>query len=84
MYDETEGLPAASRSAAVLALLTAKAAYQVDDAIVADFRRTATDADLVALTSWAALSAARKLGPGAARVPHPDSGACACGARQPL
>ena len=84
-YDETEGLKADSRAAGVLALLTAKAAYQVDDTIVADARAGGSDADLVALTSWAALSAARKLGPGQATVPHADKDAtsgCACSARQ--
>lgn len=87
VYDETESLPPELRAAGVLALLTAKAAYQVDDAIVADFRRDRTDADLVALTSWAALSAARRLGPGRARVPHPHPAAsakCPGPAPQPL
>ncbi|MQS10766.1 carboxymuconolactone decarboxylase family protein [Streptomyces kaniharaensis] len=56
-------LPADSRPAGRLALLTAKAAYQVDDGVVADFRRTAPgDRALVELTAWASLTAARRLG----------------------
>jgi alkylhydroperoxidase family enzyme len=83
-YDETEGVSADNRPAAVLALLTAKAAYQVDDAIVADVRRGGTDTELIALTSWAALTAARALGPGSAPVPHASTDECGCPAPQPL
>ncbi|MGW5054320.1 carboxymuconolactone decarboxylase family protein [Actinokineospora sp. NPDC004072] len=83
-YDLAAGLPHSSFAACVLALLTAKAPYQVDDTIVNDFRRGHTDADLVALTAWAALGAARRLGPGRAPVPHAASAECACPAHQPL
>lgn len=41
-----------------LALLTAFAPYQVDDAIVAGF----ADAELIAVTSWASMAVARRIG----------------------
>lgn len=48
------------RPAGRLALLTAVAAYQVDARLIDDVRRYgADDAGLIALTSWAALTAAR-------------------------
>ncbi|MEV4555576.1 carboxymuconolactone decarboxylase family protein [Kitasatospora sp. NPDC049285] len=57
------GLPEEHRPAGRLALLTAIAAYQVDDELIAAFRRQhAGDRPLIELTSWAALSAARELG----------------------
>ncbi|GIH39961.1 alkyl hydroperoxide reductase AhpD [Microbispora corallina] len=57
------GLPEADRAAGRLALLTAMASYQVDDWVVADYRRTApSDSALVELTSWAAMAAARRTG----------------------
>ena len=59
----TAALPPAERPAGVLALLTALAAYQVDDAVVADFRRLSpADASLVELVSWSAMAAARRAG----------------------
>jgi len=48
------------QSAARLALLVAKASYQVDDEIVAAYETT--DAGLVELVSWAGLAAARRAG----------------------
>jgi alkylhydroperoxidase family enzyme len=60
--DAVAGLAAADRAAGTLALLTAFAAYQVDEAVVDEFRRTADDAAVVALTSWASLAAARRVG----------------------
>jgi AhpD family alkylhydroperoxidase len=56
-------LSEAERPAARLALLTAIAAYQVDETVVADFRRgQPEDHALVELTAWASLAAARALG----------------------
>ncbi|MET9001556.1 carboxymuconolactone decarboxylase family protein [Amycolatopsis sp. NPDC004169] len=57
-------LPAAERPAARLALLVAKAAYQVDDDLVADLVRSdgLDDRGLVELVSWAAHAAAEELG----------------------
>ncbi|MGK5552256.1 carboxymuconolactone decarboxylase family protein [Actinomadura kijaniata] len=56
------GVPAADRPAARLALLTALASYQVDDSVVADFRRDRPEEGrLVGLTSWAAMAAARRV-----------------------
>jgi AhpD family alkylhydroperoxidase len=55
-------LPAAERAAGRLALLTALAPYRVDDATVSAFRAgrgARADADLVAATAWASLTAAR-------------------------
>jgi AhpD family alkylhydroperoxidase len=49
------------RAAARLALLTALASYQVDASIVEDFRsRYPGDAQLIAATAWASLTAARR------------------------
>lgn len=57
------GLPEADRPAARLALLTALASYQVDDSVVAEVRAGGVDdAGLVALTAWASLAAARRIG----------------------
>ncbi|MFJ5925619.1 carboxymuconolactone decarboxylase family protein [Kitasatospora sp. NPDC092948] len=56
-------LPPEDRPAGRLALLTAMASYQVDEALVAEFRhRHPGDAPLIELTSWAAFTAARRLG----------------------
>jgi AhpD family alkylhydroperoxidase len=56
-------LPVTERPAARLALLTAIAAYQVDELVVADFRQgQPEDHALVELTAWASLTAARALG----------------------
>ncbi|MGK4584703.1 carboxymuconolactone decarboxylase family protein [Kitasatospora sp. HPMI-4] len=61
--DAVSALPGEERPAGRLALLTAKASYQVDDGLVAEFRREGPgDAALIELTSWAALAAARELG----------------------
>ncbi|CAA9409576.1 MAG: hypothetical protein AVDCRST_MAG66-1956, partial [uncultured Pseudonocardia sp.] len=52
--------PAPARPAARLALRTALAPHRVDDATVAAFRARRPDpADLVTVTAWASLSAAR-------------------------
>ncbi|MPZ81266.1 MAG: carboxymuconolactone decarboxylase family protein [Actinophytocola sp.] len=57
------GLPAADRAAGRLALLVAKAAYQVDGETVEAYRRTQpADDALIELVSWAALAAARHAG----------------------
>jgi hypothetical protein len=61
--DAVAGLPVADRSAGRLALLTALASYQVDRSVVDDFRRYRSgDETLVELTSWASLTAARRIG----------------------
>jgi AhpD family alkylhydroperoxidase len=68
--DAVATLPAADRAAGRLALLTAKAAYQVDEDVVTGFRRTdPSDAALVELTSWAAHTAARRTGDRIWRAP---------------
>ncbi|MFJ6216184.1 hypothetical protein ACIQGZ_23085 [Streptomyces sp. NPDC092296] len=55
-----DGLPASERSAGTLALLTALASYRVDDTVVGAFRRDHPgDRELLALTSWVSLRAAR-------------------------
>lgn len=57
------GIPPADRPAGRLALLTAFAPYQLDDAVVERFRRDQpADAALVELTSWASMAAARRIG----------------------
>ncbi|GAA3795768.1 carboxymuconolactone decarboxylase family protein [Sphaerisporangium flaviroseum] len=57
------GLPAAQRPAGRLALLTAMASYQIDGPVVEEFRSgTPGDRELVELTSWAAMAAARRIG----------------------
>ncbi|MBM9509657.1 carboxymuconolactone decarboxylase family protein [Actinacidiphila acididurans] len=61
--ERTAALPPEDRPAGRLALLTALASYQVDDTVVAAFRAThPEDSALIDLTSWAALSAARRIG----------------------
>ncbi|HEV2781211.1 MAG TPA: carboxymuconolactone decarboxylase family protein, partial [Actinophytocola sp.] len=63
VHDATAALPPADRAAGRLALLAAKASYQIDDAVVAEFRAGApADAALVELVSWASLTAARRVG----------------------
>jgi hypothetical protein len=60
------GLAEADAAAARLALLAALASYQIDDGLVADFRRHyPDDATLVAALAWASLAAARRIGRGA-------------------
>ncbi|GAA3440139.1 carboxymuconolactone decarboxylase family protein [Kutzneria kofuensis] len=55
--------PDADRAAGRLALLVALAPYQVDEQVVAEFRRTdPRDATLVGLASWSSLTAARRVG----------------------
>jgi AhpD family alkylhydroperoxidase len=57
------GLPAAHRAAGRLALLTALASYQVDRSVIEEFRLYQPgDATLIELTSWASLTAARRVG----------------------
>jgi AhpD family alkylhydroperoxidase len=61
-------VPAADRPAARLALLVAKASYQVDDDVVGAYREVQPlDAALVEVVSWAALAAARGAGDRLAR-----------------
>jgi len=61
--DATADLAPEERAAGRLALLTAFASYQVDDKVIADFKESgADDSALIDLTSWASLSAARKVG----------------------
>ena len=61
------GVPDDELPAGRLALLTAQSAYQVGDAVIADFKRQdPRDASLVIAASWAALAAARSIG---ARLP---------------
>ncbi|MEU5903148.1 carboxymuconolactone decarboxylase family protein [Micromonospora sp. NPDC047467] len=60
--DAVRDLPAADRPAGQLALLTAFAAYQVDDEVVAGVRAGgADDRALVELTAWASMTAARRV-----------------------
>jgi alkylhydroperoxidase family enzyme len=67
------GLAVADRPAGRLALLTAFAPYQVSASDIAEFRRGgATDEELIGLTSWASLAAARHAGAWlGARAPGP-------------
>ncbi|MGV9770552.1 carboxymuconolactone decarboxylase family protein [Streptosporangium sp. NPDC003464] len=61
--ESVSALPPAQRPAGRLALLTAMASYQVDRALIDDFRRdNPDDRALVELTSWASLAAARRVG----------------------
>lgn len=57
-------VPAGRRAAARLALLTAIAPYRVDDTVVEAYRAATPgrhgDADVLAVTAWAALAAARE------------------------
>lgn len=56
-------LKESDRPAARLALLTALASYQVDEKVVAEFRRQYPhDAALITLTSWASFTATRRVG----------------------
>ncbi|MCB5165650.1 carboxymuconolactone decarboxylase family protein [Streptomyces bambusae] len=71
LAEASEGVAAADRPAAAVALLTAFAPYQVTAADVAQLRaRSAGDRELIELTSWASLSAAVHL---AGRFPVPDT-----------
>jgi hypothetical protein len=61
--DALGGLGGADRSTGRLALLLALAPYRVSERVVEEYRRTgAGDATLVAVASWASLTAARRLG----------------------
>lgn len=61
--DRVTGLPYARRAAARLALLTAFASYQVDHTVIEQVRRDGTsDAEMIELTAWASLAAARRAG----------------------
>lgn len=56
-------LPVGDRAVARLALLTALASYQVDDDVVTSARRALPgDAEIVQVASWAAFTAARRIG----------------------
>lgn len=59
--DVCEELPGTERAAARLALLVAKAAYQVDETVVRQ-AGSADDRSLVELVSWASFAAADQLG----------------------
>lgn len=71
LHEAVEVLAPSERPAGRLALLTAVASYQVDESVVRDFQLASpADKTLIELTSWAALSAARRIGewtPAAAR-----------------
>ncbi|HEU5333354.1 MAG TPA: carboxymuconolactone decarboxylase family protein [Actinocrinis sp.] len=55
------GLPERDRPTGRLALLTAMASYQVDDTVIAEYRAGhPSDRELIELTSWAAMAAARR------------------------
>jgi AhpD family alkylhydroperoxidase len=59
--DAISALPTAQRAAGRLALLTALASYQIDRSVIGEFRSGgSSDAQLVELTSWASLAAARR------------------------
>jgi AhpD family alkylhydroperoxidase len=61
VQDAVEVLPESERAAGRLALLTALASFQVGDVEIAAFReRRPDDADLIGLTAWASLTAARE------------------------
>lgn len=61
--DAISVLPMAQRPAGRLALLTALASYQVDRSVIGLFKSGgAGDAALIELTSWASLTAARRVG----------------------
>jgi alkylhydroperoxidase family enzyme len=61
--DAVAGLPATARPAGRLALLTAFASYQIDQAVLDEFRATgAADRALIDLTAWASFTTARRMG----------------------
>ncbi|GII76209.1 alkyl hydroperoxide reductase AhpD [Sphaerisporangium rufum] len=63
--DAAAGLAPEHRPAGRLALLTAMAAYQVDDRVIGEYRAgTPGDPALVELTSWASMAAARRVAAG--------------------
>jgi hypothetical protein len=60
--EEIADLTGAERDQARLALLVIKASYQIDDEVIdAVLAHEASDADVITLGAWAALSAARRL-----------------------
>lgn len=60
--DPVATLPVADQAAGRLALTIALASYQVDEAMVAEFRHTAPDdGTLVELASWSSMTAARRV-----------------------
>jgi AhpD family alkylhydroperoxidase len=60
--DPVATLPLAEQPAGRLALTIAMASYQVDEGMVAEFRRTSPDDEtLVELAAWASMSAARRI-----------------------
>jgi AhpD family alkylhydroperoxidase len=60
--DAVARLPTVDRPAARLALLTALASYQVDETVIDEFRASRPDDEaLIAITSWAAFVAARRV-----------------------
>ncbi|MDI1461470.1 carboxymuconolactone decarboxylase family protein [Catellatospora sp. KI3] len=57
------GLPEADQPAGRLAMLTAFASYQVTPRVIEEFRRDRPDdGQLLAVTAWAAMAAARRIG----------------------
>jgi hypothetical protein len=71
LAEAVEGVDAKDRPAAAVALLTAFAPYQLTGSDIAELRaRSASDRELVELTSWASLSAAVHL---AGRFPVPGT-----------
>jgi alkylhydroperoxidase family enzyme len=75
--DAVAGLPAADQAAGRLAMVIAFASYQVDDELVAAFRRTTLeDGALVELAAWASMAAARRISRWLA-VPGSSSGSAA-------
>jgi AhpD family alkylhydroperoxidase len=61
--DAVSGLPTQHQTAGRLALLIAMASYQIDQSVIDACRRTQGDDEaLIGLTSWASLSAARRVG----------------------
>jgi len=63
VQDEVSSLPPEDRAAGRLVLLTALAAYQVDQQVIDAFRyHQPGDEALVAATSWASMAAARRIG----------------------
>jgi AhpD family alkylhydroperoxidase len=61
--DAVTALPAPQRPAGRLAMLAAFASYQVDQAVIDEFRRVRPDdRTLIELTSWASFAAARQIG----------------------
>ncbi len=60
---DLSALPAAERASGRLALLTALASFQVDQQVIDEFRcRQPGDEALVAVTAWASMAAARRIG----------------------